>query len=112
MIANAERRNQHSEASSAMKIQVRQEACHVFESLSSAGECILFLGTRNDGGPSLSMISSSIKTKGKLKDIILEVLNSAQNRGPRTASSTAVQWPVRHPGCSPSTLPGFVVQIS
>ena len=65
-----------------------------------------------DGGPSLSMISSSIKTKGKLNDIILEALNSAQNRGPRTASSTAVQWPVRHPRSSPSTLPDFVVQIS
>ena len=64
------------------------------------------------GGPSLSTISSSIKTKGKLKDVILEALNSTQNRGSRTASSTAVQWLVRHPGCSPSTLPGFVVQIS
>ena len=68
--------------------------------------------SNTDGGPSLSMISSSIKTKDKLKDIILEALNSAQNRGPRTVSSTAVQWPVRHPGCSPSTLPGFVMQIS
>ena len=65
----------------------------------------------NDGGPSLSMINSSSKTKIKLKDIIFEALNSELNRGSLNASSTAVQWPVRHPGCSPSTLPGFVLQI-
>ena len=65
----------------------------------------------NDGGPSLRMINSSIKTKIKLTDIIFEALNSEQNRGSCTASSTAVQWPVRHPGCSPSTLPGFVLRI-
>jgi len=65
----------------------------------------------HDGGPSLSMINSSIKTKIKLKDIIFEALNSEQNRGSCTASSTVVQWPVRHPGCSPTTLPGFVLQI-
>jgi len=65
----------------------------------------------NDGGPSLSMITTSTKPKGKLKDIIFEALEVAQNRGPRTASDMVVQRPVRHPGCTPSKLPGFVLEI-
>ena len=64
-----------------------------------------------DRGPSLSMITSSTKPKGKLKDIIFEALEAGQNRGPRTVSDTVVQRPVRHPGCKPSKLPGFVLEI-
>ena len=66
----------------------------------------------NDGGPSLSMISSSIKSKGKLKDVIGEALDEDQGRGLRTVGCTVVQWPVCHLGCTPSKLPGFMVQIS
>ena len=67
---------------------------------------------RSDGGPSLSMNSSLIKSKGKLKDVIREALTEDQGRGPRTVGCTVVQWPVCHPGCTPSKLPGFVVRIS
>jgi len=66
----------------------------------------------NDGGPSLSMISSSIKSEGKLKVVIALSLDEDQGRGPRTVGCTVVQWPVCHPGCTPSKLPGFVVQIT
>ena len=65
----------------------------------------------NDGGPSLSMITSSTKPEGKLKDIIFEALEAGQNRGPRTTSDMVVQRPVRHPGCTPSKLPGFIMEI-
>jgi len=58
------------------------------------------------------MITSSIKTKGKLKEVIFETLEAGQDRLPRTVSSTVVQWLVRHPGCVPSKLPGFVLEIS
>jgi len=66
----------------------------------------------NDGGPSLSTFSSSTKSKRKLKDAIACALEEDQGRGPRTVGRTAVQWPVCHPGCTPSKLPGFVVQIN
>uniref|UniRef100_A0A7C8YTX6 Uncharacterized protein n=1 Tax=Opuntia streptacantha TaxID=393608 RepID=A0A7C8YTX6_OPUST len=65
-----------------------------------------------DGGPSLSMISNSIKSKIKLKDVIGEALEMDQSRGPRTVGCTVVQGPVRHPGCTPSALPVFVLQIT
>jgi len=58
------------------------------------------------------MITSSTKTKGKLKDVIYEALEAEQVRRPRRVSGTAVQWPVRHPGCAPCKLPGFVLVIS
>ena len=77
----------------------------------SITECMSLLKCL-DGGPSLSMISSSIKSKGKLKDVIGEALDEDQGRGLRTVGCTVVQWPVCHPGCTPSKLPGFVVQIS
>ena len=64
-----------------------------------------------DGGPSLSTLSSSTKSKGKLKDVIAGVLEEDPGRGPRTVGCTVVQGPVRHPGCTPSTLPVFVVRI-
>jgi len=63
----------------------------------------------NDGGPSLSVTNSSIRPKLKLKDVIFEALNTEQNRGQRTVAGTVVPQPVRHPGCSPSTLPDFVL---
>jgi len=62
----------------------------------------------NDGGPSLSMITSSIKTKGELKELIFKALEAGQDRVPRTV----VQWPVRLPRCAPRKLPGFVLEIS
>jgi len=58
------------------------------------------------------MITSSIKTKGKLKDVIYEASEAGQDRVPSTVLGTVVQWPVRHPGCAPSKLPGFVLLIS
>jgi len=67
---------------------------------------------KTDEGPSLSMISSSITSKGKLKDVIALASDEDQCRGPRTVGCMVVQWPVCHPGCTPSKLPGFVVQIS
>jgi len=66
----------------------------------------------NDGGPSLSIITSSIKTKGKLREVIFEALEAGQDRVPCTVSGTVVQWLVRHPGCAPSKLPGIVLEIS
>ena len=69
---------------------------------------MLYLSSYADGGPSLSTFSSSIKSKGKLKDVIAGALEEDQGRGPRPV----VQWPVCHPGCTPSKLPGFVVQIN
>jgi len=65
----------------------------------------------NDGGPSLSMINSSIKTKIKLKDIIFEALNSEQSRGSRTASSTACSGPCVILGVHPIHCPIFVLEI-
>ena len=65
-----------------------------------------------DGGPSLSVITSSIKTKGKLKDVIYEALEAGQDRVLSTVSGTVVQWPVHHPGCAPSKLPSFLLLIS
>ena len=65
----------------------------------------------NDGGPSLSIFSGSTKAKGKLKDVIAGVLEEDQGRGPRTVECTAVQGPVRHPGCTTSSLPVFVIRI-
>jgi len=66
----------------------------------------------NDGGPSLSTFSSSTKSKGKIKDVIACALEEDQGRIPCTVECTVVQWPVCHPGCTPSKLPGFVVHIS
>ena len=65
-----------------------------------------------DGGPSLSMITSSIKPKGKLMDVICEALEMDQARKERTVSSMVVQSPMRHPGCAPSKLLGFGLLIS
>ena len=65
----------------------------------------------NDGGPSLSTFSSSIKAKGKLKDVIAGVLEEDPGRGPRTVGCMVVQGPVHHPGCTASVLPIFVIQI-
>ena len=73
---------------------------------------MLYLSSYADGGPSLSTFSSSIKSKGKLKDVIASALDEDQGRGPRTVGCTVVQWPVCHHGCTHSKLPGFVVQIS
>jgi len=64
----------------------------------------------NDGGPSLSIITSSTKPKGKLKDIIFKALEVRQNRGPRTVPDTFVQRPMHHPGCTPSKLLDFVLE--
>jgi len=50
-----------------------------------------------DGGPSLSIITSSIKPKGKLMDVICEALEEDQVRKKRTVSGTVVQSPVHHP---------------
>ena len=58
------------------------------------------------------MITSSIKTKGKLKEVIFKPLEAGKDRVPHTVSGTVVQWPVRHPGCAPSKLPGFVLEIN
>ena len=66
---------------------------------------------KGDGGPSLSTFSTSTKAKGKLKDVIAGVLEEDQGRGLRTVGCTVVQGPVRHPGCTASTLPVFVVRI-
>jgi len=66
----------------------------------------------NDGGPSLSTFSSSTKSKGKLKDVIAGAFEEDPGRGPRTVGCTVVQGPVHHPGCTPSTLPVFVVRIN
>jgi len=65
-----------------------------------------------DGSPSLSMITRSIKTKGKFKKVIFEALEAVQDRVSRRVSGTVVQCPVRHPGCAPSKLPDFVLKIS
>jgi len=64
-----------------------------------------------DAGPSLSMINSSTKPKGKLKDIIFEAFEAGQKKGPLAVSDMVVQRPVRHPGCTHSKLPGFVLKI-
>ena len=53
-----------------------------------------------DGGPSLSIITSSIKPKGKLMDVICEALEMDEVRKEPTVSSTIVQPPVRQPGCT------------
>ena len=58
------------------------------------------------------MITSSIKPKCKLMDVIYEALEADQVRKECTVSGTVVQSPVRHPGCAPSKLPGFVLLIS
>ena len=65
----------------------------------------------NDGGPSLSTLFGPTKAKGKLKDVIDGALEEIQGRGPRTVGCTVVQGPVRHPGCTASALPVFVVRI-
>ena len=54
------------------------------------------------------MVTSPIKTKSKLKDVMYEALEIGQDIVP----STVVQWPMRHPGRAPSKLPGFVLEIS
>ena len=64
-----------------------------------------------DGGPSLSTLFGPTKANGKLKDVIDGVLEEDQGRGPRTVERTVVQGPVRHPGCTASALPVFVVRI-
>jgi len=64
-----------------------------------------------DGGPSLSTLFGPTKAKGKLKDVIDGVLEEVQGRGPRTVGRTVVQGPVRHPGCTASVLPAFVIRI-
>jgi len=66
----------------------------------------------NDGGSFLSIIISSTKTKGELKEVIFEALEVGQDRVPLTVSGTVVQWPVRHPRCARNKLPGFVLKIS
>ena len=65
----------------------------------------------SDGGPSLSTLFGPTKSTGKLKDVIAGILEEDQGRGPRTVGCTVVQGPVRHPGCTASTLPVFVVRI-
>jgi len=64
-----------------------------------------------DGGPSLSTLFGPTKAKGKLQDVIAGALEDVQGRGPRTVGRTVVQDPVRHPGCTASALPVFVVRI-
>ena len=64
-----------------------------------------------DGGPFLSTLFGPTKAKGKLKDVIDGALEEIQGRGPRTVGCTVVQGPVRHPGCTASALPVFVVRI-
>ena len=66
---------------------------------------------RSDGGPSLSTLFGPTKAKGKLKGVIDGALEEMQGRGPRTVGCTVVQGPVRHPGCTASALPVFVVRI-
>ena len=65
----------------------------------------------SDGGPSLSTLFGPTKAKGKLKDVIDGILEEVQGRGSRTDGCTVVQGPVRHPGCTASALPIFVVRI-
>jgi len=44
--------------------------------------------------------------------VICEALEVDQLRKERTVSGTVVQSPVRHAGCTPLKLPGFVLLIS
>jgi len=67
--------------------------------------------SQRDGGPSLSTLVGPTKAKGKLKDVIDGALEEVQGKGPRTVECTVVQGPVRHPGCTASALPVFVVRI-
>ena len=64
--------------------------------------------TSYDGGPSLSALFGPTKA---LKDVIDGVLEEVQGRGSRTVGRTVVQDPVRHPGCTASALPVFVIRI-
>ena len=66
----------------------------------------------NDGGPSLSVITSPIKSKVKLTEVILETLEAAQADIGHTVSRTGVQSTVRQPGCTPCKVPSFVVLLS
>ena len=65
-----------------------------------------------EGGPSLSIITSLIKPKGKLMDVICEALEVDHVRKECTALGTGVQSHVRHPRCAPGKLPDFVLLIN
>ena len=82
------------------------------------------LKRENDGGPSLSVLTSPVNSnpiacKGKLKEILfqaLEMHSEIAHHGRPVASSTgtrtAVPPAVRHPGCTPYKLPDFVLLVS
>jgi len=82
------------------------------------------LKRENDGGPSLSVMtspvnSSPIACKGKLKEVLFQALEMHSDRAHHsqpmansTGTCTAVPPAVRHPGCTPCKLPGFVLLVS
>jgi len=78
----------------------------------------------NDGGPSLSIMtspanSSPITSKGKLEEVVFQALGMHLDREHRsqpvasnTGTRTAMPPAVRHPGCTPCRLPSFVLLVS
>jgi len=74
----------------------------------------------NNGGPSLSVMtspvnSSPIACRGKLKEVLFQALgmhSNSEHHGQLVASSTGTRMAVRHPGCTPCRLPGFVLLVS
>jgi len=78
----------------------------------------------NDGGPSLSIITSPVNSsliacKGKLKEVLFQALEMHSDRvhhsqlvASSTGTHTAVAPAVRHPRCTPCRLPNFVLLVS